>query len=103
MKNSLTRAQSSKFINFVFINLISFLQNAQIKALAGDAKKKGSYAAALLSSILNVTFLLRLTGLANIYSEYGILVNKVQGVNFLSHERLEEFELANDKLKKMAD
>ena len=67
---------------------MSCLQNAQMKALAGDAKKKGSCAAALLSSILNVTFLLRLTGLANIYSEYAIIVKKVQEVNFLSHEKI---------------
>ena len=69
-----------------------------MKALAGDVKKKCSYAAALLSSILNVTFLLRLTGIANSDSEYGILVKKVQEVNFVSHERLEGFELVNDKM-----
>ena len=96
----------------MFINLIkdlepviSCLQNTQMEAIAGDAKKRqnGSDAAALSSSILNAKFLLRLTGLANIYSQYGFLVNKVQEVNLLPHERLEGFESANAKLKKMAD
>lgn len=105
-----TRFANSK--RLVFINLIkdlgsviSCLQNVQMEAIAGDAKKrqKGSDAAALSSSILNVKFLLCLTGLANIYSQYGILVNKVQEVNLLPHERLEEFESTNAKLKKMAD
>jgi hypothetical protein len=43
-----------------------------MEAIAGDAKKrqKGSDDAALSSSILNTRFLLRLTGLANIYNQY---------------------------------
>ena len=60
-----TRFSNSK--RLVFINLIkdlepviSCLQNAQMEAITGDAKKhqKGSDAAALSSSILNARFLL---------------------------------------------
>ena len=76
---NLAKTCETRFANckrLVFINLIKDLepviscpQNAQLEAIAGDAEKrqKGSDAAALSSSILHAKFLLRLTGLANIY------------------------------------
>jgi hypothetical protein len=73
MKNLSSSVKRLRFANskrLVFINMIkdlepvvSCLQNTQMEAIAGDAKKrqKGSDDAALSSSILNTRFLLRLT------------------------------------------
>jgi hypothetical protein len=41
-----------------------------------------------MNSICNVKFVLRLSGITDIYEKYGELVNVVQKVNSLPHERI---------------
>ena len=104
-----TRFANSK--RYVFINLlkdlkpvISCLKATQIKAIDGNAKdrQKGSEAAALSAKISNAKFLFRLSCLADLYNQYGVIVNIVQTVNLLPHERQEMFDAAVQKMRRMA-
>ena len=104
-----TRFANSK--RYVFINLlkdlkpvISCLEATQIKAIDGNAKdrQKGSEAAALSAKISNAKFLFRLSCLADLYNQYGVIVNIVQTVNLLPHERQEMFDAAVQKMRQMA-
>ena len=57
----------------------------------GKLREKASEAKELKGKLLNVRFLLTLAGCADIYDQYGKIVNVTQIVNLLPHERLELF------------
>ena len=54
-------------------------------------REKASEAKELKGKLLNVQFLLTLAGCADIYDQYGKIVNVTQIVNLLPHVRLELF------------
>ena len=54
------------------------------------AREKGDKTKQLKGKILNVRFLLTLSGLADIYEQFGIIVNISQMIHLLPHERLEK-------------
>ena len=59
----------------------------------GDGKltEKAREAKQLLGKLVNVHFLLRLSGCSDIYGQYGKIVNVAQIVNLLPHERYDKF------------
>eukprot|EP00794_Sanderia_malayensis_P014467 gene14467-15971_t len=57
----------------------------------GKLRQKANEAKQLLGKLLNVRFLLTLAGCADVYGQYGKIVNAAQIVNLLPHERLELF------------
>lgn len=66
------------------------------------AREKGDKAKELKGKILNVHFLLNLSGMADIYEQFGAVVNVAQMVHLLPHERYQLYMDAVDKLDKMA-
>lgn len=67
----------------------------------GKLREKANEAKQLLGKLLNVRFLLTLAGCADVYGQYGKIVNVAQIVNLLPHERLELFLKEVNVLDKM--
>jgi hypothetical protein len=67
----------------------------------GKLREKANEAKLLLGKLLNVRFLLTLAGCADVYGQYGKIVNVAQIVNLLPHERLELFMKEVNVLDKM--
>ncbi len=70
----------------------------------GDSKErqKAADAEKFMNSICNVTFILMLSGITDIYEKYGELVNVLQKVNSLPHERFDTFVYICNKMKNMS-
>ncbi len=66
-------------------------------------RKKASEAAALLGQLHNIKFLLRISGLADIYNLYGKIINLLQTTNLLPHERFSKFKTEVQKMKHMSE
>ena len=56
-----------------------------------------------MKSICNVKFVLTLSAITDIYDKYGELVNVVQKVNYLPHERFDTFIHVCNKMKSMSE
>ena len=72
----------------------------------GDSKdrQKAADAEKLMNSIYNVKFVLTLSAITDIiYDKYGELVNVVQKVNYLPHERFDTFIHVCNKTKRMSE
>ena len=67
---------------------------------AKDVEKKNN-AKRLLDVMLNKRFCLHLSGIADVYDMFGALVNVVQKVNILAHERYDNFVKIVDKMSLM--
>ena len=106
--------QTTRFANsirFVVINLradyeavILCLQKIQENyANSSDAKdqEKRNDATRLLNAIRNKRFCIHLSGIADVYDVFGTLVNIVQQVNILPHERYDNFIKVLDKMFRM--
>ena len=57
----------------------------------------------LLGKVLNARSLLTLSGCADIYSQYGVIVNVVQQVSLLPHQRYDEFLKEVEILRLMSE
>ena len=68
----------------------------------GKLKEKANEAKQCLGKLLNVRFLLTLAGCADVYGQYGKIVNVAQMVNVLPHERFDLFMKEVSVLDKMA-
>ena len=68
----------------------------------GKLKEKANEAKQCLGKLLNVRFLLTLAGCADVYGQYGKIVNVAQMVNVLPHERFDLFTKEVSVLDKMA-
>ena len=76
-------------------DIVNAIANADSRAREkGDKELKGK--------ILDVHFLLNLSGLADVYEQFGAIVNIAQMVHLLPHERYELYMDAVDKLDNMA-
>lgn len=64
------------------------------------AREKAHKARELKGKILNVYFLFLLSGLADLYGQFGVVVNIAQMVHLLPHERYELFVEAGDLFEK---
>ena len=65
------------------------------------AREKADKAFQLRGQILNVSFLLTLSGLGDIYQQYGKIVNVAQMVRLLPHERYDLFMKAVNEYEPM--
>ena len=87
--------------------ITSCLEEKKIEAAqdpTNAAKRKGSdEAKQLLGKVLNARFLLTLSGCADIYSQYGVIVNVVQQVSLLPHQRYDKFLKEVEILKLMSE
>lgn len=63
--------------------------------------EKADRAAQIMAKLHNAKFMLSLAGVADIYGQYGTIVNIIQKVNLLPHERMDKFFAAVDKLALM--
>ena len=73
-----------------------------VKNSGAKTREKGDQARELKGKILNVHFLLNLSGLADAYGQFGAVINVAQMVHLLPHERYEMYMNAVGKLEKMA-
>eukprot|EP00112_Aurelia_sp_Birch-Aquarium-sp1_P002197 Seg1236.6 transcript_id=Seg1236.6/GoldUCD/mRNA.D3Y31 product="hypothetical protein" protein_id=Seg1236.6/GoldUCD/D3Y31 len=64
-------------------------------------REKGDKARELKGKILNAHFLLNLSGLADAYGQYGVVVNTAQMVHLLPHKRYELFMKAVNQFGKI--
>ena len=74
-----------------------------LEAADSKVRERGDAAKELIGKICNVKFLLSLSGLADVYDQYGAVVNVAQMVHLLPHERMDLFNQAVNILSKMAD
>ena len=66
-------------------------------------REKAAEAEKFMHSICNIKFVLTLSGLIDIYDKYRELINVIQKVNSLPHERYDSFIHVCDKMKKMCE
>ena len=100
-----------KNIHYQFAAIITCLDD-QIKAgvlnksvlEASDSRirEKADKAMELKGKILNLSFVLNLSGLVDIYEQFGAIVQVTQMVTLLPHERLDKYTRAVQRLKNMA-
>ena len=100
-----------KNIHYQFAAIISCLDD-QVKAgvqnrsgcEASDTRvrEKADKAMELKGKILNLSFLLNLSGLVDIYEQFGVIVQVTQMVTLLPHERLDMYTKAVNRMKNMA-
>ena len=76
---------------------------SSLEAADSRVREKADTAKELEGKIFNVHFLLTLSGLADAYDQYGIIVNVAQKVHLLPHERLDQHNLGVGVLKYMLD
>ncbi|CAL4121155.1 unnamed protein product, partial [Meganyctiphanes norvegica] len=82
--------------------ILDALKNREgITAPNAKVREKGDKARELKGKILNVHFLLNLSGLADAYGQFGAVVNVAQMVHLLPHERYELFMKAVERLADM--
>ena len=67
------------------------ITNSVIPTSDARSREKAAKAKELKGKILNVQFLLVLSGLADIYSQFGVVVNITQLVQLLPHKRFDRF------------
>ena len=72
-----------------------------VKDSGAKTREKGDQAREIKGKILNVHFLLNLSGLADAYGQFGGVINVGQMVHLLPHERYEMYMNAIGKLEKM--
>ena len=72
-----------------------------LEAADSRVREKADQAMELQGKILNVYFLLTLSGLADAYDQYGVIVNVAQKVHLLPHERLDLHNLGVGVLQSM--
>ena len=92
-------------IHHEFPAIMTCLETDIINAIANAdsrAREKGDKAKVLKGKILNVHFHLNLSGLADVYEQFGAIVNIVRMVYLLHHERYELYMDAVGKLDNMA-
>ena len=77
------------------------ITNGVIPTSNARSREKAVKARELKGKILNVDFLLVLSGLADVYSQFGVVVNISQLVHLLPHERYERFMKAVDHFQSM--
>ena len=72
---------------------IACLENTKFEMHDGDAseREKAQQAEQYQVKIQNKSFCLLLSGLADIYEQYGVLVSEVQKVNLLPFQRFDKF------------
>jgi hypothetical protein len=109
VKTSETRFANSK--RFVFINLtkslpaiistLTSIQNGINPASSTKDRKEASDAASLQGRLLNKQFLLRLGAEADIYNQYGVLINIAQTVDILPHDCLDGIDAIINHLEQM--
>ena len=73
-----------------------------MEAANTQVRNKADKAAELHGKILSPDFLLTLSGLADIYEQFGVIVQVTQMVHLLPHERLDMFNKAVKHLSTMA-
>ncbi|CAB4032571.1 Hypothetical predicted protein [Paramuricea clavata] len=83
--------------------IIACLENTKFEMHDGDAsaREKAQQAEQYQVKIQNKSFCLLLSGLADIYEQYGVLVSEVQKVNLLPFQRFDKFTDHMEKMKKM--
>ena len=103
-----TRMANYKFVvlnNFVkdLKPIIIALETIQQEKCAGNSKERAEadVAAAYRSKIFTRKFILKVTGMSDIYNVYGNITNILQKVNVLPHEKYDMFVKLIDKLKMM--
>ena len=85
--------------------IVQCIENTKTEMRKGNSKErqKAADAEKLMNSICNVKFVLTLSGIIDIYDKYGELINIVQKVNSLPHERFDAFIHVCDEMKKMSE
>ena len=78
------------------------MNRLNLEAADSKVRERGAASKELKGQILNVKFLLSLSGLADMYDQYGAVVNVAQMVRLLPHERLDLFNQAVSVLANMA-
>ena len=100
-----------KNIHYQFAPIITCLEDQvkagednriNLEAANTEVRKKADKAKELHGKILNLDFLLILSGLADIYEKYGHIVQVTQMVRLLPHERLDLYNEAVNSLRNMA-
>ena len=83
--------------------IIACLENTKFEMHDGDAseREKAQEAEQYQVKIQNKSFCLLLSGLADIYEQYGVLVSQVQKVNLLPFQRFDKFTGHMEKMEKM--
>ena len=112
----LTNFQTTRFANsvrFVVINIredfealvecLVKIQNQLRNSSANKDQEKFRDAGRLLNAIKNKKFCMTLSGLTDIYNQFGCFVNIVQKVDILPHERYDAAMKVLDKMVKMKD
>ena len=93
-------------IHHEFSAIMTCLETDIINAIANPdsrAREKGYKAKELKGKILNVHILLNLSGLEDVYEQFGAIVNIAQMVHLLPHKRYELYMDAVDMLGNMAE
>ena len=99
-----------KNIHHEFAPIISCLEDqvkdaernmSALEAANSRVRDKGAKAKELLGRILNTDFLLSLSGLTDIYENFGAIVQITQMVHLLPHERLDLYNTAVQRLTDM--
>ena len=80
---------------------LSRVQEGITAASSAEAKSKASDAASMQGRLLNKQFLLRIGAEADIYNQYGILINIAQTVDILPHDRLDGIDRTITHLEEM--
>ena len=64
-------------------------------------REKGDKAREMKGKLQNAEFMLLLSGLTDIYMQFGVIVQATQMVHLLPHERIDKFDCSVTKLKSM--
>ena len=100
-----------KNIHHQFAPIISCLEDqiemgkqnrSGLEAANTQVRNKADKAKELHGKILSLDFLLTLSGLADIYDQFGCIVQITQMVHLLPHERLDKYNKALKQLRSMA-
>ena len=109
-KYSATRFANSVrkvYINFRknYCAIVQCLEMTKTEKRDGDSKdrQKAVDAEKFMDPICNAKFVLRLSGITDIYEKYGELVDVVQKVNSLPYERFDTFIHVCNKMKNMSE
>lgn len=99
-----------KNIHHEFAPIITCLEDSIMAAVTNRSgeetsnariREKGDEARTLKGKILNVDFLLLLSGLVDVYEQFGVIVQYTQMVHLLPHERYDLFTKGIGQMKKM--
>ena len=101
---------TTRFANYAGRVFGNFLKNLKTYMLSLETlqstfirsdQSKAEEAALMKTKICNVKFLAQLCGLVDVYKVFGSMVNQLQVINTLPHERLQKFEKSLAKLEEM--